>query len=271
VGAAFLCERYFSWPLYLLTGALIGGRLLGLGILMHDAVHGLLHPNKQVNEILGDVLCSWPLWISLRSYRQKHLAHHRWVNTQKDPDYIGKTDSNWNFPMPLGKFARIMLIQLTGLGVFESFRVMSNTTLKEGKEPSPRWYKAVRFGFYFTVIGAFVAAGLWKEMLLYWLVPFFTWTQFANRLRRVAEHSAVEGMEKEFQTRTTIHGWIARLFLAPNNIGYHNEHHLLPGVPWYRLPQTHKAFGQFDDARAHMHTAHSYQNVLKEIIREEGR
>ncbi len=32
---------------------IIGGRQLGLAILMHDAAHGLLHPNRKINDFVG--------------------------------------------------------------------------------------------------------------------------------------------------------------------------------------------------------------------------
>ena len=76
-------------------------------------------------------------------------------------------------------------------------------------------------------------------LVLYWLIPFFTWTQIANRLRRVAEHSAVEGKSYDLQTRTTKHGILVRIFLSPKFISYHNEHHIYPGIPCYNLRKAH--------------------------------
>jgi fatty acid desaturase len=39
-----------AWPITLpLVVMVVGGRQLGLFILMHDAAHGLLHPNRRVN------------------------------------------------------------------------------------------------------------------------------------------------------------------------------------------------------------------------------
>ena len=40
------------WPLLIaLCAMVIGTRQLGLFILMHDAAHGLLHRNRQVNDM----------------------------------------------------------------------------------------------------------------------------------------------------------------------------------------------------------------------------
>jgi fatty acid desaturase len=42
------------------------------------------------------------------------------------------------------------------------------------------------------------------------------------------------------QTRTTIARWWERIFIAPNHVNYHLEHHLLMTVPHYRLPRLHR-------------------------------
>ena len=40
-------------------------------------------------------------------------------------------------------------------------------------------------------------------------------------------------------TRTTLASWWERLFIAPNRVNYHLEHHLLMTVPHYHLPRMH--------------------------------
>src|SRR5436190_14462050 len=47
------------WPILIpLCVMVIGGRQLGLAILMHDAAHRALHPNAKVNDLLGQWLCN---------------------------------------------------------------------------------------------------------------------------------------------------------------------------------------------------------------------
>jgi fatty acid desaturase len=41
-------------------------------------------------------------------------------------------------------------------------------------------------------------------------------------------------------TRTTIARWWERLFLAPNRVNFHLEHHLLMTVPHHNLPRLHR-------------------------------
>ncbi len=73
----------FAWwpnPFTFLLGVMvIGGRQLGLAILMHDAAHGLLFANRRLNDGLATWLCAWPVFTSLALYRPYHLQHHRFT------------------------------------------------------------------------------------------------------------------------------------------------------------------------------------------------
>jgi fatty acid desaturase len=64
------------WPVTIpLAVMIIGTRQLGLFILMHDGAHGLLHPNRRINDAAAHWFCS----SSLGEYRPYHLQHHRYV------------------------------------------------------------------------------------------------------------------------------------------------------------------------------------------------
>jgi fatty acid desaturase len=266
VGVALLSEFYFSWFLYPVIVIFIGARYLALGLIMHEAVHQLISKNKWVNDWVAEIFCSWPILVSMRSYKIKHLAHHAWLNTDDDPDYTAKNDSNWRYPMKKLKFFKVLITQVSGLGVLETIKVMSSSQMKVKKNKTPVWYNALRVVFYTGVIGAFVITDNVMIFVLYWVVPFFTWTQIANRLRRIAEHSAIEGKSPEMQTRTTKHGLLGRLLLAPKNIAFHNEHHIYPGIPCYNLPKVHKILEENEIVRENLHVCGSYEDVYKECI-----
>jgi fatty acid desaturase len=261
------CEAFFSWPLYVLCLVIIGARYLALGLIMHEGVHGLITTNRKVNDIVSELFCAWPLFISMRSYRVKHLAHHAWLNTDKDPDHVAKVNPDWQYPMRFVKFIKIAISQLVGIGVFETFRVMSSSQMKSAKKnKTPLSYQLFRVLFYSTIITTFVLLDKGMILLWYWIIPFATWTQFANRMRRVAEHSGIEGKPHDMQTRTTTHGLLVRLLLSPKNISYHNEHHLYPGVPCYNLPKLHNEIISIPEVKESLHISNSYKNVFDECI-----
>ena len=99
ISCTLLSEIYFSWYFYPLVVMFLGARYLALGLIMHESVHNLVSKNNLVNDWLSEVFCSWPMLISMRSYRIKHLAHHAWLNTDDDPDFTSKSDKNWQYPM----------------------------------------------------------------------------------------------------------------------------------------------------------------------------
>ena len=266
ITCTILSETYFSWYFYPIVVMFLGARYLALGLIMHESVHNLVSKNSFVNDWLSEIFCSWPMLISMRSYKIKHLAHHAWLNTDDDPDFISKADENWQYPMMKYKFLRILITQLSGLGIFETLKVMSSSKMKVKKPKTPVWYHLLRYSFYLTTIGLFFYFDKGLILVLYWLIPFFTWTQIANRLRRVAEHSAVEGKSHDLQTRTTKHGIIVRIFLSPKFISFHNEHHIYPGIPCYNLRKAHKVLNENELVRNSLHVSNSYLEVYKECI-----
>jgi fatty acid desaturase len=80
----------FAWwpnPLTLVLGVMVvGGRQLGLAILMHDAAHGLLVPPSPRQRLGRRWLCGAPVVASMDLYRPYHLTHHRLTQQPDDPD-----------------------------------------------------------------------------------------------------------------------------------------------------------------------------------------
>ncbi|MFM6854976.1 MAG: fatty acid desaturase family protein [Sphingopyxis sp.] len=74
------------WLAYIPAILLIGGRQLGLAILMHDAAHGLTHPQRGINNFAGQWLSGAAVGSDLHSYRTYHLTHHRYTQQDEDPD-----------------------------------------------------------------------------------------------------------------------------------------------------------------------------------------
>jgi fatty acid desaturase len=78
-------------------------------------------------------------------------------------------------------------------------------------------------------------------LYLLWVAAWFTTNSLVTRIRSIAEHAMVPDPADELrQTRTTIARWWERIFIAPNHVNYHLEHHLLMTVPHYRLPRLHR-------------------------------
>jgi fatty acid desaturase len=59
-------------------------------------------------------------------------------------------------------------------------------------------------------------------------------------------------------TRSVMPYFWERAFFAPHNVNYHLEHHLYPGVPFYNLPELHKALMQNPTYVARAHNTRGY-------------
>src|SRR3546814_11404161 len=86
---------------------------------MHDAAHGALHPNRKINNFLGQWLTGAAVGSDLIAYRTYHLQHHKFTQQPEDPDLsLSKL-----FPTTRASLRRKMLRDLTGETRSEERRV----------------------------------------------------------------------------------------------------------------------------------------------------
>tara|TARA_R110002096_G_scaffold273422_9_gene467267 strand:- start:1503 stop:2636 length:1134 start_codon:yes stop_codon:yes gene_type:complete len=98
---------WVSWIVGAFTVLMTGCFMHRIGLMGHEASHGLLVPNRVWNERLANLLCFFPLWSSAASYRAKHQGHHYHPNDpNKDPNLAGHKASELyaRFPMPRPTF-----------------------------------------------------------------------------------------------------------------------------------------------------------------------
>src|SRR5690606_18336368 len=89
IGAAIAISQWAQNPIvYLIAVAVIGGRMHGFAVLVHDFAHyRFTNGKKEQSDWIGDLLLAWPVLTTVGSYRTNHLAHHRYTNTDRDPDW----------------------------------------------------------------------------------------------------------------------------------------------------------------------------------------
>src|SRR5688572_4463222 len=103
-----------AWPHPLIVGAalaVIGGRQLGLAVLVHECSHRSLFRTRWLNEVVGTWLCAGPVWQDLPRYRIHHRLHHVHTAGPMDPD-LGLVEP---FPTSRGSLARKLLRDLCGI------------------------------------------------------------------------------------------------------------------------------------------------------------
>ena len=296
VGIAAWLHHPLAW---LAAIAFVGGRQLGLAILMHGAAHGALHPNRKINNFLGQWLTGAAVGSDLIAYRTYHLQHHKYTQQPEDPDLsLSKP-----FPTSRASLARKIARDLTGQTFLKQRMAQFSLALRGSKamlrgEKIDKTRASTRAGTPFNkqsqdgmtsptvdvagtmavtrAVGRFLlvqaillAASLalygWTPYLL-WLAGLATSFQLYLRIRNIAEHACTTtGSQDPFtHARTTHAGWLARATVAPYWVNYHAEHHLFMGVPCYRLPQVHAALGRAGKHEA-MTIAPDYRSVMRQV------
>ena len=271
-GAVALFAWYPSVVTFLLAVMLIGSRQLGFAVLMHEAAHRALFRSKWLNENLGQWLCARPIMAEMTSYRAYHLTHHKYTQTEKDPDL----PLSAKFPTTRDSLQRKFTRDLTGQTGYKLRAAQIRQALQMGFDEDA--IKGAKLAQNFqsadlkpallcnvVVFALMWAIGDWWYWFAFWLLPLMTWYQFVIRVRNIAEHAILpNNMDPLGNARTTYADPITALFLAPYWVNYHLEHHLIMHVPCWKLPRLHRLLREkgYGDQ---METAPNYWDVMKRV------
>jgi fatty acid desaturase len=226
----------------LLALFVIGGRQLGMSILMHEAAHRTLFSNRTVNDFVGNWLAAYPVWADLAPYRPYHLKHHAKNWTKDDPDL----DLATPFPITRASLERKIWRDLSGQTGYKRFRATLRRDLGMSAGKSKRTGQSAWSALSGVVVSnlvllAIVTLAGHPALYLLWIGAWLTTYSLALRIRAIAEHAMPKNPADPFHNaRTTLVTWWERLLFAPNYVNYHLEHHLLMTVPHYKLPVFHE-------------------------------
>jgi len=173
----------------------------GLFITGHDAMHRTVSPNRKLNMGIGYLAVFLFAGMSYRRLVKNHMDHHMYPASEKDPDY---NSGSQNF---FAWWFRFML---------------RYTTI---------WQILI-------MAGLFNLLGLWfsnERLLVFWVLPAFLSTFqlffFGTWVPHRRPHTEIMGKHRARSLRKN-HLWA---MLSCYFFGYHNEHHLSPGTPWWLL------------------------------------
>lgn len=260
LAGAFAMAIIWPNPLTILFGTvLIAGRLLGLVVIGHDCAHHAFFANRRANEIIGHWFTNAALNVSHYGYRSYHLKHHQHAGTEKDPD-IGLIR---NYPVPRASFRRKMLRDLTGrTGIRDTWLKLKNFRLPKHLP----WLT-----FHLALFGALLAVGAPWAYAMWWAAELFLYPAI-TRIRNVGEHGVAANRlstDPRDNTHTTLANPVERLFLAPNFVNFHCEHHHFPAVPPYNLPKLHRMLKERGYYEGYDSMTQGYPAMLRKAVRSD--
>lgn len=221
-------------PLWMLlvTAYLIGAFANhALFVLIHECSHNLIFKTKAANmvaSIIADIPNSLPTAISFRSY---HLKHHAFQG-----DYYLDADlaSRWEARL-IGNSFLGKTLWLLFFPVFQALR--------------PPRLKEISFMNKWTIINWVVVFGI-----DFFLIYFFGWYAYlyllASLFFSVGLHPlGARWIQEHYLTfpPQETYGYYGILNTVALNVGFHNEHHDFPSIPWNNLPKLKKTAPEFYD------------------------
>ena len=236
---------------------------MAFGVLVHETGHKTLFNSAQLNDFVGTWLSGYWVFSDKDAYMKGHLVHHRTAGTSDDPDLKNYQD----YPVPRERFWRKIKRDVTGQIGWRRIRSIARALKNLDKLPAQTRQTMIRsVGVNLALLGILTVFGQpWLYLL--WITAFMTSHMLVARIRQISEHAAVPDLydlDARKNTRTIYISPLESLLVAPHDLNYHLEHHLLASVPIYRLRTLHnllKERGFYDGVEF----TRGYYNLLKQV------
>ena len=238
LAAAFGHLGLSYWWLMLIAAYAIGAFANhAMFVAIHDAVHNAICKTPLANKwmaILADLPNTVPTAMGFRCY---HLKHHSHLG---DYDYDADLPNHWEAKLVGNRwYAKAIwlfgfaIVQVTRLGRLKGTVPMLGTWT---------WINAGVIILYDLAILYFFGV----NALLYLFASFwFSVGLHPVGARWIQEHFTFDASQETYD-------YYGILNIVALNIGYHNEHHDFPEVPWMRLPALKRMAPEFyDDLKTH--------------------
>ena len=224
-GAISLSIYIEHWAVWVASVWVIGIMQFALAeAVLHEASHYNLFRSRHLHHRL-QFLYAWPFMQTMNDYQAEHLAHHKYLMTERDQtsvDYkmygLAKREPNLFFIWFIKPFT-----------FYPTWHY-----LRHGNAALDRANWLPLGLFWIAVGGLFVALGQSQYFLLYWIVPLLWVYPILNYWSEIEEHYNTSDGSRSNLSRV--------INFLTHNEGYHTVHHRYPTIPFYNLPKAHAAF-----------------------------
>jgi len=225
------------WWVIILTAYFFGAFAdHALFVMIHESTHKLIFKNPAANTAAG-IIANIPLvFPSSVSFTRYHIKHHSFQGVH---ELDGDLPNKWEAKL-INNYFTGKVLWLLFYPFFQLFRL---SRLKEIK-PFDKW---MTLNFIVQVI---FITGVWAWLggyaVAYLVLSlFFSVGLHPLGARWIQEHYVVHEKQETYS-------YYGRLNSVAFNVGYHNEHHDFPSIPWNKLPEIkHKATSFYDSLVSH--------------------
>lgn len=203
-----------------------------LFVMIHECAHQLLFKNRAANRWAG-ILANMPqIFPSSISFERYHIKHHSFQGVHElDADLPNRWEAKMINNSFIGKALWLLFYPL-----FQVFRL---SRLRE-IQTFDIWIVAN-----LSVQIVFTAAiyYFWGWHALAYLLLSFSFSVGLHPLgaRWVQEHYLTHSVDQE------TYSYYGALNTVSFNVGFHNEHHDFPSIPWNKLPEIKKTAPEYYD------------------------
>jgi sphingolipid delta-4 desaturase len=195
-------------------------------VMIHETAHNLIFKSKSNNLLAGILSNSVMFFPSSVNFSRYHLKHHA---HQGIPELDGDLPSPWEAKL----FNNSFLGKALWLLFYPVMQVTRVARLREVKN-FDKWVLLNWIVVFGVDAAVFYFFGI-KSLVYACASLFFSIGLHPLGGRWVQEHYMTSGPIQE------THSYYGPLNIVAFNVGYHNEHHDFPSVPWTNLPKVHKA------------------------------
>lgn len=209
VGAAYLLGAFADHALF---------------VLIHECAHRLVFKNQAANRLSG-ILANVPLiFPSSVSFEKYHIKHHSFQGVH---ELDGDLPNYWEARL-INHYCIGKMIWLLFYPFFQMFRI------PRMKEIQP-WNAWVGLNWLVQILSIAAICFILGPKAFVFLVLSFFFSVGLHPLgaRWIQEHYLTSGEQETYS-------YYGVLNHVAFNVGYHNEHHDFPSVPWNKLPLIRK-------------------------------
>lgn len=234
-----------SWWLVFIAAYCIGAFACHtLFVCIHECAHNLLFKKRVLNTLSGMVANLPLVFPSSVSFQKYHLKHHSYQGVEElDADMPFRWEARLIDNSVIGKALWLLLYPVFQL--LRPLRLTKEISIFDG-------WTLVNWIVQFAVMGCVIYFLGAKATVFLVASFFFSIGLHPLGARWIQEHYLTHGDQ---ETKS----YYGRLNTVNLNVGYHNEHHDFPSIPWNRLPRVKAMAGAYYDTLGY-HT--SYTQLL---------